>query len=169
MNWDAISAVGEIIGAAGVIASLFYIGYQVRQNTIHSRAYTQRDILCELTNDHLRGGDMAPLFRRALSDFNELTDDEKLEIHSYLLTVTNRFEASLRLYNIGLVDESLFIALRAWILAHILSVGGNQWWEAVKHNFSEDVRSYLDKAMIEKIDLPIPITIAMPFYGVSKD
>lgn len=34
MNWEAIGAIGEIIGAAGVVATLVYLTYQIRQNTI---------------------------------------------------------------------------------------------------------------------------------------
>jgi hypothetical protein len=33
MDWDAISAVSDIMGAAGVIGSLIYVGLQTRQNT----------------------------------------------------------------------------------------------------------------------------------------
>ena len=32
MNWDAIGAVGEIIGAIAVVATLFYISIQIRTN-----------------------------------------------------------------------------------------------------------------------------------------
>ena len=33
MNWDAISAIGELIGAAAVVISLIYLATQIRQNT----------------------------------------------------------------------------------------------------------------------------------------
>jgi hypothetical protein len=33
MNWDAIGAVAELLGAAGVIVSLGYLAIQIRQNT----------------------------------------------------------------------------------------------------------------------------------------
>ena len=33
MNWDAIGAIGEIVGAIGVIATLAYLAIQIRQNT----------------------------------------------------------------------------------------------------------------------------------------
>ena len=32
MNWEAISAIGQVLGAFGVIASLIYLGTQVRQS-----------------------------------------------------------------------------------------------------------------------------------------
>ena len=33
MNWDAIGAVGEILGAAAVVVTLIYLAAQLRQNT----------------------------------------------------------------------------------------------------------------------------------------
>ena len=33
MNWDAIGAIGEIVGAAAVVVTLIYVAVQVRQNT----------------------------------------------------------------------------------------------------------------------------------------
>jgi hypothetical protein len=33
MNWEAIGAVGETLGAAGVIITLVYLATQLRQNT----------------------------------------------------------------------------------------------------------------------------------------
>ena len=33
MNWEAIGAIAEAVGAAGVIASLVYLGVQIRSNT----------------------------------------------------------------------------------------------------------------------------------------
>ena len=33
MNWEAIGAVGEVLGAVGVILTLGYLAVQIRQNT----------------------------------------------------------------------------------------------------------------------------------------
>lgn len=33
MNWDALGAIGEMLGAIGVIATLLYLSVQIRQNT----------------------------------------------------------------------------------------------------------------------------------------
>jgi hypothetical protein len=33
MNWDAFGAIGEIIGAIGVVITLVYLAYQISQNT----------------------------------------------------------------------------------------------------------------------------------------
>jgi hypothetical protein len=33
MDWDAIGAVGEILGALAVVATLFYLSFQMKQNS----------------------------------------------------------------------------------------------------------------------------------------
>ncbi len=38
MNWDAIGAIAELLGAIGVIGSLVYLATQIRQNTTTVRA-----------------------------------------------------------------------------------------------------------------------------------
>lgn len=44
MNWTAIGAAAEFIAAIGVIASLVYVGFQIRQNTISVTASAHRAI-----------------------------------------------------------------------------------------------------------------------------
>ena len=42
MNWDAIGAVGEIIGAAVIFVTLIYLAYQVRLARLHAADETRR-------------------------------------------------------------------------------------------------------------------------------
>ncbi len=42
MNWEAIGAIGELLGAAGVIATLGYLAFQIRQNNRHLAQEAQR-------------------------------------------------------------------------------------------------------------------------------
>ena len=58
MNWEAIGAIGEIIGAVAVIATLIYLAVQVRYakhqleiNGIYSRAQTSVASLSPIVND----------------------------------------------------------------------------------------------------------------------
>ena len=38
MDWDAIGAVGEVLGALAVLITLFYLARQIRQNTEEIRS-----------------------------------------------------------------------------------------------------------------------------------
>ena len=69
-------------------------------------------MLNENAADSAKGGIMPAPIRRGLSDFSALTNNEKIEFSDFLLGMTVRFVASLRLHKSGLVDETLFIAHR---------------------------------------------------------
>lgn len=42
MNWEAIGAAGEILGAAAVVVTLLYLALQVRHNTLATTSNTQQ-------------------------------------------------------------------------------------------------------------------------------
>ena len=42
MNWEALGAIGELLGAAGVIATLGYLAFQIRQNNRHLAQEAER-------------------------------------------------------------------------------------------------------------------------------
>jgi hypothetical protein len=44
MTWEAIGAIGEAAGAAGVIATLIYVAVQIRQNTRSVEAATYQSV-----------------------------------------------------------------------------------------------------------------------------
>ncbi len=47
MNWEAIGAVGEILGAIGVIATLLYLTRQISLSSKAQKTATQHNILSE--------------------------------------------------------------------------------------------------------------------------
>ena len=44
MNWEALGAIGEIVGAVAVVLTLGYLALQIRQNTPSVRASTVQAI-----------------------------------------------------------------------------------------------------------------------------
>ena len=44
MNWEAAGAIGEILGAAAVVATLFYLAHQVRHATSVARSAARQSI-----------------------------------------------------------------------------------------------------------------------------
>lgn len=50
MNWEAIGAVAELLGALGVILSLLYLAAQIRTNTESSRAQMEQTRLTNFTD-----------------------------------------------------------------------------------------------------------------------
>ena len=158
MNWEAIGAIAEAIGAAGVIASLVYLGSQIRSNTRAAKvtAYQQtitagRDItLAMLANSDLFE---AMVRRWGLTDQEEI--DKTREGLFFDITMHN-WESQLYQHDQGMLENRIWEIRRARIrntLVH--SPNFPDWWAK-----SAD-RSQYTPRLQELIDeLVAPITRA---------
>ena len=165
MNWDALGALGEILGALAVVVSVLYLAYQVKQGIRHSKAFTQREIIRDIHQHQAQIRENPNLIRRGFSAFAELPGDEKLVVNTYFNEVVSAFESTLRLNNAGLVDPVIFAGHRGFMFALLQSPGGKQWWDEIKTLYSADARDYIEAQMDGNIDLPPPITQLVPYYG----
>ncbi len=71
MNWDAIGAIGEILGASAVFASLIYLAIQIRAQNRESRLGAMHDISTGY-REVLAGmaeADLADLYTKAFDDY----------------------------------------------------------------------------------------------------
>ena len=165
MNWDAVGAIGENVGALAVVISVLYLAYQVKLNTRHSKAFTQRDIIKDIHCHQAQIRENPGLIRRGFSDFLSLTSDEKLIVNTYFNEAVSTFESTLRLDKAGLVDPAIFAGHGGLILSFLQTPGGKGWWEEIRNLFSEDIRHYIDAQIDGGIDLPLPVTEIAPYYG----
>lgn len=80
MNWDAISAIAEILGAVAVVASLIYVGKQVAQNTAMMRVGAASETLekdFDLTDPILESAELAGIWAKGDHRFDELSDADR--------------------------------------------------------------------------------------------
>jgi hypothetical protein len=126
MNWDMLSAIGEMSGSAAVLATLIYLALQTRQNTASIQASTRQAIL---------EADLQFLFHitddpelASLRFKSELTDDEKIRLSAYWLAFVRMREVLWLQYQNGVLDE------RTWesYLNSIRALSSSKfaaWWK----------------------------------------
>ena len=110
MNWEAIGAIAEAVGAAGVIASLVYLGSQIRSSTRAAKvtAYQQtitagRDItLAMLANSDFFE---AMVRRWGLTDQEEI--DKTREGLFFDITMHN-WESQLYQHHQGMLEDRIW-------------------------------------------------------------
>ncbi len=70
MNWEAISAIGQLVGALAVVISLIYLANQVRSNACETRLAAMRsglDFLIRFTQQIAEHADLADLRHRDIN------------------------------------------------------------------------------------------------------
>ena len=92
MDWDALGAIGELVGAVAVLITVGYLAVQIRQNTraLESAALNSLRDVHVLTehNEHYNS-----LILKSLRN-DALTDEERLQMVERFYTIMKGFEVS---------------------------------------------------------------------------
>ena len=101
MNWEAISAVGEIVGAIAVVATLIYLAVQIRRGTkatqaasVQAAAALDHEFLLALGSDSA----IAKVWATYLSAPETLAHDQELQARYLMLSLLRRLE-NIRIQN----------------------------------------------------------------------
>lgn len=166
MNWEAVGAVGEVLGALVVLATILYLAIQTRTSVKLARSQGPQWIsdgintwLGSLRNDP----ELTRLIRVALHRWSDLSHNEQTRVHSFFCEMMVHLDAIVEMSNQGLVATPL---ARAWIenAAGVVSTeGGAEWWSQAKFFFSPMLRHALDSRLADEENPPVPWTRA-PFY-----
>ncbi len=97
MNWEAIGAIGEVLGAAGVIITLAYLAVQMRQsNRLAKRAAVQSVLAGRAEMNRFIASDPAltELFWRGMESPDEFVDEgERRRFATVFSTMSRHYEA----------------------------------------------------------------------------
>lgn len=144
MNWDAVGAIGEILGSLAVIGSIFYLAVQVRHAAAVSKAGTQQ-AAAQMSIDSLAftlDSQILSAASRKTTAGEELTPDE---LSNYLRWVWLRMhvaENAYYQYRQGLLELDTWLGHSVPILAHIgPGCVAEPYWPRVSLSFSESFRN----------------------------
>jgi len=152
MNWEAIGALGELIGAIVVIATLFYLSYQVREGirVAKSQIREQRSAASQQLN--YQWAEYAEVMTKARQGI-ELNDVEQTQLMMMQRATVRTYEASFFHFNNGLMDESEWIGVRNNIQGMLEAKHWREGWHQMETNFSPQFRQLVNdlEKQIEQI------------------
>ncbi|MFK7977142.1 MAG: hypothetical protein AB8C02_13490 [Halioglobus sp.] len=152
MNWDAIGAIGEVIGATAVVVSLVYLASQVLVSNRLARAEAWRVPNSDLNSINASFG-TDPVFRTALNKaMNEDADrtgcdtDECMALDMYLISILNIYEQIYREIREGTLKEDAIHDFGAKALIMLPYFRGS--WFLYKHSLGPSFVSYFEQHLM---------------------
>jgi len=147
MNWDAIGAAGEVVGAIAVVVSLMYLAVQIRAQNRESRLASIHEILNAFRNVQSAIADIesCDLVVKASEDFSSLSDSERLRTMMIIMPNLRVWEEAYHQYRGGRLDEELWNAFVAQFRDIFAVSFVQEIWTLRKHVFTESFRQYVDK------------------------
>jgi hypothetical protein len=111
MNWQAIGAIGEIIGGIAVIATLVYLALQLRQYSLGVNSATiQQNMIAfnELNRMLVDDPSLAEAFERGTTDPGSLSDEDSARYLWLLRSYVNLYENLYEQYRRGTCPEDFW-------------------------------------------------------------
>ena len=123
MNWDAIGAIGELIGALAVVLTLVYLSIQLRQNTRAVDRSMERAVWEDAStwmHKLIDDPDIAELYLAGIRD-KDLPVNDRMR---FRLLMTSLFSH----WNLAFKSEALFVLRNSDIRDVLSQPGGARYW-----------------------------------------
>lgn len=146
MNWNAIGAVGEIVGAIAVVVSLLYLANQIHTSNRAVKQAASKEIMDEIFNWYSQLSSdisISELWIRGCAKDNALTKAEVFQFGVLMQQALVVWERMSHLEESGEIEQ--------WFLDHVKSArrtmagtpGFQSWFEASQLEMSDHLRNSL--------------------------
>jgi hypothetical protein len=150
MTLQEIANIGEILGATGVIASLIFVGWQIRSNTRTTRMRMHEQVthtfLSFLNSVLLDPDAFSAGLQSTDKNFADLEDAQKLFFFGTLLGLFKHFELMYVQQSQGVMDQETWDAWSEHIRMYYHQPGVKTWWNLRKATFIPGFRNYLESS-----------------------
>jgi len=152
MNWEMLSAIGQLVAAAGVIPSMIYVAVQIReQNKERRRAGI--NILtsqwAELVKSVQQSGEFATLLLQGIQSFASLDAPSKLRFSAFFTGFTRNCEGMFIYYREGALDKPIWNEVERTMTDYFAYAGVREWWATRKHWLTDEFQAEIE-AIIAK-------------------
>jgi len=141
MNWDAVGALAELGGAAGVIATLVYLSIQIRQNSTLLRSAVSastREARNEVSQIIATNDAAMRAFWTGSEGREALSQEDRWR---YDALTSLAFASHLQDFELGLGD---YEGNLQWVLAN---PGAREWWLEYREIYSSAFQEYVDSRL----------------------
>lgn len=149
MSLADLGNIGEFFGAIGVVVTLIYLAYQIRQNTeqLEENTRASKAAAVNASTESLRenrraiyeSADLSDIFRRGLLDPDHLNESE---IYRFRLMFQNAVDAMWDMYthtkSTGYMPEAWEANGVSFVHRVLGSEGGKWFWKRFKNTYPED-------------------------------
>jgi len=147
MTIEQLSALAQIVGASAVLASLIFVGLQIRQNTHSQRIVAVESLaaaIAAINVPAMQSPALGTALATALKDWSLASHDQRVIAHYFLFCFFKLHEQAWYQYRSRVLDDAQWVGWENLIRAYYHSPGIQQvWWPSRREAFSPQFQAYL--------------------------
>jgi hypothetical protein len=147
VNLELINAIAQLIAAIGVIASLFYLAAQIRQNTKSQRSVVVDSLTSSLINllgPQSSDPELMRAFVSATEKWDSASEAERLRAAPMLFSVFKLFENAWFQQRQGTLDPEQWQGWELYMRVYYHRPGVQAWWSDRRAMFAPGFRNYVE-------------------------
>ena len=159
MDLETLSALAQLIAAVGVVASLFYLAAQIRQNTKSQRSVAVDSLtgsLIAVLGPQANDPALTRALAAAVEDWRGAAEEDRLRAVAVLLAIFKLFENAWFQQRQGTLEREQWQGWDRYIRAYYHRPGVKTWWSLRRGMFAAGFRAYLEAT--EPIAEAVPLT-----------
>jgi hypothetical protein len=153
MTWDAWAAIGQLIGAIAVVASLIFLGIQIRQSVKASKATAFQGLVTSIIDvnmKHIENPEILGVIDRAGKGETLSPEEHRLYV-TLVLSAARLAQSAHYQSELGLLDESKLESVVYNLVRHLKSDTGQAVWADFANRSDPRFRAYIE-SLIERSD-----------------
>ena len=153
INWVALQAITESLGLIAVIASLIFVGLQIKQNSEEVRSSSYHGVTDSFNSWNLtlaENSELANIWLKGQSSFEELTTDERVKFEFLLRAAFRVWDTIYYQSRHGTGDMTLWDCESKNVEVLLSSKGGRAWWRDHPYGFSLRFSEYVENNILAR-------------------
>ena len=146
MNWEALGAIGELVGGLVVLVTIIYLSIQVRQSAQATRCSTEIQIT-QMISDWTSAKSIDARYQRIydeLAQGKELSNDDKIYFTWSTSAICAIADGAMDQYKAGLISERCWMTLERIIVGLLTLEFQSHWWQQRDGGFSPELYEFID-------------------------
>ena len=146
MNWEALGAIGETVGAVGVIATMAFLAYQIiqtrtalRANAYQAYSHDKRELVMFLVSDPIRG-----TMIEGLQNPDSLDQDSLFAFQQAMVNFMFFFQMSHKMWRSKQITDADWVTDKQLIGELKSTPGFEIWWPQCRNFFEAEFADAVD-------------------------
>ena len=147
MSLEQLSFLSQIVSAFAVVASLVFVGIQLRYAIGAVRASTSQAHSANyyaINSSIIDDGELARIWRESLADFDSQGPDEKVRFVALASSIFRFYESSRAQWLRGQLDPEHWQMIERQATSFAAQPGIQSWWKLRRQWHSEEFRTWFE-------------------------
>jgi hypothetical protein len=166
MDMPAIAAIADTLAAVGVLVSLIFVGWQIRQNTQAQRVLAVESLSAAITAINVPAMESPVLgsaVSRVCADWYASTREERIVAHYFLFSIFKLLETAWYQQKARALDPAHWAGWERLLLMLYHSPGiQSVWWPLRRHAYSPEFQTYLASTQASADVAPLSVLFDPP-------